>query len=41
MSAAEQPGPVGTLHPSVRLGRDIWLLLSEWLWKDTVVASFY
>lgn len=29
MSAAEQPGPVEALCPSVGLGRDICLLLSE------------
>lgn len=28
-SPAEQPGPVGALCPSVGLGRDIYLLLSE------------
>lgn len=30
MSAAE-PGQVGTLHPSVGLGKDFWLLLTEGL----------
>lgn len=40
VSAAEQPGPGGTLHPSVGLGRDTWLLLSEGLSMEGQFGGF-
>lgn len=40
MSAAEQPGPVEALCPSVGLGRDICLLLSEDLGVEEHFGGF-